>query len=989
MVGLVVVVLAIVWWRSRGDGSERSRTSEAPTSAAKVTGDVAAPRASRIDPRTQKRASIRGTVHDDAKAPIAGVTVCASGWAHGVPSEEMREPRCVPADATGAYVIENLVPARYMVSASARGYLPTVFHPEGDRHRTQFHVAPAETKTGVDLVLRKGGVEITGIVHDISGGVVPQASVQVTGGGWDEDGAQVAPVQTDGQGAFSIWVRPGQLAIEAHADGYAPTRTWGRAPGTFELFLTPESTLSGIVVDAVTGKPVEGARVVNGTWEWDGSQNARTDAEGKFRLVGLTPDRYTVTARTERGYGRSEGSTLVGLGQHVDGVVVKLHAASRITGKVMIAGTPPRVCIDAGASIRDEDNGRWLTTRVEPDGTIIADGVLPGTYTVRPSCQGYQRRDTYDDIVIEAGKDREGLTWEVDAGAVIRGRVLAKSGAPIEGAMVSARSTGGPARAKQDWGGDRSTDDGSYELIGMKAGAYKLDVHTEKGVAPKDGYKLEVAAGATLQQDLVLEDGGTIRGTVRDEKGAPVAGVSVQANKVGEGSFYYWGGDVKSDARGEFTLEGVRPGDYRVIARRGWGDALRKPGTTDDDKQGERVSVKAGGTANVALVVEGQHGVIKGSVVDVAGAPVSDAYVSATRESDAAGASSRMQLARWGEWDDASRPVLAGTDGTFTISKLPPGKYTLRAYRRGGGEAFVEHIPVGGSAKLQIKPTGSLAGTVRVEGGPPPDQITVSVTDLKTGFDRSETFFRTGGVFAVEDLPAGHFTVTATTATGEKKLELDLAEGEAKTGLAITLEPMVTLTGRVVVLGTTTPVPGLRMMASAAQGQSFTFGPSSKGDENITDEAGRFTIKKAPKGRLQIMGIHRDFQDSEYGWLQAYRTVTESGTTDIGDLGILKKRVKQGDPVGELGAKFKEQPPETPPDQSTIEVSFVEPGSAAQRAGIQVGDVIIEIDGISVAGEGAGHAWTLMRAPPGTKLTIVVKRGDEKLTVTATLLAPS
>ena len=122
------------------------------------------------------------------------------------------------------------------------------------------------------------------------------------------------------------------------------------------------------------------------------------------------------------------------------------------------------------------------------------------------------------------------------------------------------------------------------------------------------------------------------------------------------------------------------------------------PGSTDDDVQGEKVVVKAGETSTVKLVVESQRGVIAGNVVDSGGEAIVDAYIVAARESDAAGASATdaMRDAQW-SWGDA---VITDAQGKFMVKDLGSGKYTVRAYRKGGGEAFAEHVAVGATVTL-------------------------------------------------------------------------------------------------------------------------------------------------------------------------------------------------------------------------------------------------------------------------------------------------
>ncbi|MBA3504079.1 MAG: carboxypeptidase regulatory-like domain-containing protein, partial [Deltaproteobacteria bacterium] len=504
-IGIGLVALALLWWKLRGDGDVSSKTTAAkPTAGATAKQRATAPQA-RPDPTKLARASIEGTITDEKQAPIAKARVCASGSSNDLDPQLLRDLICVSADDAGHYKLENLLPATYVVSASAKPFRPGAHHPSGDRKKTDVRLAAGQRLSGIDVVLRAGGVEITGVVADLTGGPIEKARVAALGSRWSSSRGSVM-TETAADGTFSLWVAPGYASIVASAEGYADDWELTYAPGKVELLLTPESALTGVVVDAVSGEPIEGARVAVG-----GSERSEggtfSDAKGAFRVARLTPGRYTATARTDRGYGRSDGSTLVGLGQSVDGVVVKLHAAVRVEGKVVIS-TTKQGCEDPDVSLADGMKGRWSDVQTEPDGRAWAEGVLPGKYTVEVECDGYRSKEEYEPIVV-ADKDVTGLVWEVDPGATITGRVLAK-GAPVEGAGVSAHTVGDGARMEGAWGSDVSLPDGTYTLDGLRAGTYKLEVSTDKAVGPKDGYKIKLADGATLQKDLVLEETGSI-----------------------------------------------------------------------------------------------------------------------------------------------------------------------------------------------------------------------------------------------------------------------------------------------------------------------------------------------------------------------------------------------------------------------------------------------------------------------------------------------
>lgn len=990
-VGVLVIAVVVFLWRRHGAETATGR-DPGPTSSAKVTnaagGTVGHDVVKQADPQKQPRGSIAGTVRDEAKTPLAGIRVCITFWSEALPDELQRDPICKVSDAQGAYKFEQLFAASYTANAGGKPYRPAQWHAGDSRFKTStIKLKAGEARTGIDFVMRAGGAELRGTVSDISGGPIAHAQIRATSGRWGQgDGAPM--VETDDKGAYMVWVAPGDVRVQASADGYAAATEMGEAPGKVDLLLTPESGLSGVVVDANTGKPIEGARVaVDSTqWSWDGRESDKTDADGKFKVRRIPPGRYVASARTDHGYGRTEGSVLVGLGQQVDGVVVKLFPASRIVGKVMIEGTPPTLCVEGSAWFRDEVHDRWVSATTEDDGTIHADGVLPGTYTANIQCEGYRAKDKYPPIVVE-GKDVVDLTWLVETGSVVRGTLKTKAGDPIADAQISGQTTGGDVRAKMAWASDRTQADGSYELRDLKPATYKLRIETDKGVPPREDYKVEVPAATTVTKDLVVEDGGAIKGVVVDSQGVPVDDVTIDARALAD---QLWWNDTpkKSKEDGSFLIDSLRPGEYRVIARRSWADELRKPGTTDDAEQGEKVTVIVGKTVAVKLVVEAQTGVIKGTVVDAAGQPISDAFISAARESDAAGSNqSHAQGTRGWGWGDEDKPVLTGTDGSFTITKLAPGKHTLRAYRKGGGEAIAEHVAVGTTVKLQIKPVGSIEGLAKRDGGGAlPDELAISIEDLKTGFSRSEAFYKTNGHFIVHDLPAGHFTLTVSAEGGQRKLEVDLAEGQQKTGIEVTLEDLVTLTGRVVDLVTKQPVTGLMVFASPAKsnaGISITFGDEETG--HITDATGKFTVKRAPKGKLAIQGMAKEWKDSDYSWFRIFRTITTSGTVDIGDIGVIKKRIKDGVTAGKLGVHWKEQAPDADPEAFAMEVSFIEPNSPASKVDIKVGDIVTSVDGIDVTGGGSMYAWTLLNAPVGTKLTIGLKRGP---TISVTLAPP-
>ncbi|MBP9088488.1 MAG: carboxypeptidase regulatory-like domain-containing protein, partial [Kofleriaceae bacterium] len=855
------------------------------------------------------------------------------------------------------------------------------------RSETTFSVAPGEHRTDVDLVLRKGGVELTGTISDINGGPISNARVRAQI--WGSDNRGGAPItSSDTQGRYKLWVRAGHSYVTADADGYATTNEGGDAPGVVDLKLTPESAIAGVVKDQ-RGEPVAGALVsfaTDSAWFAPAaSASDISDAQGRFRITRLRPGRYKAEAQAARGYGMARESILLGLGQVVEGVEVVLRTASYVEGKVLRPeGDGKQPCKRARLTLNDAALGQSEMSVGDAQGVVRIRGILPGHYKVRVQCEGYQDLATTENVVVVRGEDRTGLTWTVTQGASLVGTITNQAGEPVANAQIYLRSkdSSGPRPNSNMWAG---TDElGHYQMRGLAASTYQMKVSADAAPPPKDPPDVVLTVGTVVTKDIVLDTGGTVRASIVDSAGVPVKGARVFARNVaqeGVGMAFPMGGARESGTDGVATLEGLRAGTYRITARRAW-QKMRKPGSTDDDEQGERVEITAGGVTNVKLVVESQRGEITGTVADNKGEIVSDAYIAAEREPEAAGAAQQAALAttRW-SWNDA---VLTDPAGKFTVKDLAPGKYTVRAYRKGGGEAIVEHVALGANVALVVKPTGTIEGTVRALGGKlAAEEFTVEVVDRATNFSRSEDFYAVDGTFAMHDLPAGRFEITATVgaATGTEKIVL--REGEVKAGVALIVGNTVTVTGTLVDEKTKAPVQGMQVHVAPLQGGN-NLNRLDGDPQRISDVRGRFSVDNVAVGEVSIYTYS---MNPDFGWARistrAQIPATATGTFDIGTFGAIAKRLKPGKVAGDAGLSFQQNSDSRVPLPLTV--ARVDPAGPAAKLDIKVGDVVVAIDGVDITGTRNYLRFGLFDAAPGTKLELTLARG---VNVVLTLVPP-
>lgn len=76
------------------------------------------------------------------------------------------------------------------------------------------------------------------------------------------------------------------------------------------------------------------------------------------------------------------------------------------------------------------------------------------------------------------------------------------------------------------------------------------------------------------------------------------------------------------------------------------------------------------------------------------------------------------------------------------------------------------------------------------------------------------------------------------------------------------------------------------------------------------------------------------------------------------------------------------------PKLRSIKIEKVFPGSPAAKAGLAVGDMIVEIEGIAVAGTKAATLKAAIQKPVGETLRLKIKRGSDATLDVAVIAGP-
>jgi hypothetical protein len=323
-------------------------------------------------------------------------------------------------------------------------------------------------------------------------------------------------------------------------------------------------------------------------------------------------------------------------------------------------------------------------------------------------------------------------------GGVIRGRVLgATTREPLRHARVWLR----PAGFARDI--STLTDlEGRFELAQVPPGRYRLVAEKRSHLtleygqrhAREPGKPIDLSNGQTIEGvDLVLPSGGVIAGTVVDDLGEPVQGVTLtvlQRQFVQEERRLVPVAQpgperVQPNDLGRYRIYGLPPGTYYVGAMPLGSDASVDDGvkfapayypSTADIAQAEPIVLKVGQQRlNVDLVLmAARPSRVSGVVVNSLGQPVANAAVTS-----------------WQSIADSSYTSSTGprattrADGRFTLSNMRPGLHTLGVDATNPQTGETEHarmtVNVAGAdvdaVVLATAANVSAAGRIRFEPG--------------------------------------------------------------------------------------------------------------------------------------------------------------------------------------------------------------------------------------------------------------------------------
>jgi len=494
------------------------------------------------------------------------------------------QPNGVPygttSDGSGHFLLDDVDPGRYSLSASRNGYVNQAYSSDGNFNRpTMLTLGNGQKLKEIVFKLAPQGV--------IAGRVV------------DQDGEALARVQVSAMTfRYLNGKRQAMNGGATSTNDLGEFRIFGLRPGKYVLSATYQS--NGMVMQA--------ERAV-------GSAQAVQAADEGYATT------YYPNSPTTEGASRIE----IYPGAQIQGLEMKLVQSRtyRIKGQVSGLGAQSKRNPPFLQLMRREEGsgffggGRAVTQVTDPKGTFEIRNVPPGPYVIVGFYNDQEGLSLTARATVDVGNANvEGVVVTFQPPFHVTGHVVVEANGDLGSAVVNVflePKSGGP---RMGGGSAAVNDDLTFKVVNVAQDVFGVNVF---GIPPgfyvktiRMGEQDVTASGVDFTQGppageltiVVNPNGEQIDGNVQNAKGENAAATMVTL--IPEESAREIAGAYKTastDQTGRFTIKGIRPGEYKIYA---WEEiengAYQDPEfMKPHESAGKTVSVKESGHETVQL----------------------------------------------------------------------------------------------------------------------------------------------------------------------------------------------------------------------------------------------------------------------------------------------------------------------------------------------------------------------------------------------------
>ncbi len=525
--------------------------------------------------------------------------------------------------------------------------------------------------------------------------------------------------------------------VERRVDFVRPR---GETPdGAVEVPMEPETVATGRVIDG-EGRPIAGASVMlDRILEPSGDPypfvrgNARSDADGRFRIDGLlrgakyelwcSHDAFAPLKRAER-------TSPDAASWELDAIV--LDGSRTITGLV----------------IRDEGGGP-IADAIVSSGTRVARSGADGRFVLRhvtAPCELRVEAPGRAPAIVDA--PREGAsTIRLAAAASIRGAVVDEDGSPLPGAWIRTETHGlddglpePVVRVRRGFSVAARTDlEGRFELDGLPPGRHRLYAGFRDRNAPSRPPIVE--AGETDVTIVLPRPSGVIGRVVSARDGEPVTRFKVEQRTAAMHM-----AETHENETGSFWIS-APPNEPLTLAA--WADGHSRHEMGD-------IVLRPGEIRELAFPLTAAASV-EGLVLDPDGSPLPNVEVRV------------VPLLETPSF--VRRRSLSDARGRYLVDDLSAGEHRFVANTRGASEVPLTVTPPtvtladGQRARIDLRarpPAGpELVGTLRLPDDPTRTHVVIDLaSETVTGRDgRFRAQADAHGRFRIAAIPPGRYRV--------------------------------------------------------------------------------------------------------------------------------------------------------------------------------------------------------------------------------------